>query len=156
MLELVDESPVLLVFLRHFGCTFCRQAIDDVSKVRPELTRRGVQTAFVHLGSPERAKPYFDYYKLSDVERVSNPDGSLYRDPVFALAHVNLLHLIRPAVWIGWLRGAIFKYRIGMLKEDIQQMPGVFFLKDRAIANLYRHHTIADRPNYLKIAGAHQ
>ena len=152
LLELVDQRPVLLVFLRHFGCAFCRQALDDVSKICPELTKRGVQVAFVHLGSPERAKPYFDYYKLSDVERISNPDGSLYRDPVFALARVSLLHMVRPAVWIGWLRGAIFKYRIGLLKEDVQQMPGVFFLKDRAIANLYRHHTIADRPDYIRIA----
>ena len=151
LLALVDDRPVLLVFLRHFGCAFCRQAIDDVSKIRPELTSRGVQVAFVHLGSPERAKPYFDYYKLSDVERVSNPDGSLYRDPVFALARVSIFQLFRPAVWIAWVRGAIFKYRIGLLKEDIQQMPGVFFLKDRAIANLYRHHTIADRPDYLKL-----
>ena len=156
LVELVDERPVLLVFLRHFGCAFCRQALDDVSKIRPELTQRGVQTAFVHLGSPERAKPFFDYYKLSDAERVSNPDGSLYRDPVFALAYVNLLQLIRPAVWIGWFRGAIFKYGIGLPKEDIQQLTGVFFLKDRAIANVYRHRTMADRPNYLKIAGAHQ
>ena len=152
LLDLVDERPVLLVFLRHFGCAFCRQAIDDVSKIRPELTKRGVEVVFVHLGSPERAKPYFDYYKLSDVERVSNPDGSLYGDPAFALARVSLMQLLRPAVWVGWLRGAIFKYRIGLLKEDIQQMPGVFFLKDRAIANLYRHRTIADRPDYLKIA----
>ena len=152
LLELVDERPMLLVFLRHFGCTFCRQAIDDVSQVRGKLAERGVQVAFVHLGSPERAKPYFDYYVLSDVERVSNPDGSLYRDPVFALARVNLLHMIRPAVWVGWLRGAIFKYRIGLLKEDVQQMPGVFFLKDRAIASMFRHRTIADRPNYAGLA----
>jgi len=152
LLALVDERPVLLVFLRHFGCTFCRQAIDDVSQVRGKLAERGVQVAFVHLGSPERAKPYFDYYKLADVERVSNPDGSLYRDPVFALARVNLLHMIRPAVWIGWLRGAVFKYRIGLLKEDIQQMPGVFFLKNRAIASVFRHRTIADRPDYLGLA----
>jgi hypothetical protein len=151
LLQLVDESPVLLVFLRHFGCAFCRQAIDDVSKVRPDLTRLGVQAAFVHLGSPERAKPYFDYYNLSDVERVSDPGGSLYSDPVFALARVSLWQLFRPAVWIGWLRGAILKYRIGLLKEDIQQMPGVFFLKDRVIANLYRHRTIADRPDYLVV-----
>jgi hypothetical protein len=152
LLALVDERPVLLVFLRHFGCTFCRQAIDDVSQVRGKLAERGVQVAFVHLGSPERAKPYFDYYKLADVERVSNPDGSLYRDPLFALARVNLLHMIRPAVWIGWLRGAVFKYRIGLLKEDIQQMPGVFFLKNRAIASVFRHRTIADRPDYLGLA----
>jgi hypothetical protein len=152
LLELVDERPVLLVFLRHFGCAFCRQAIDDVSKIRAELTARRVQAVFVHLGSPERAKPYFDYYGLSDVERVSNPDGSLYRDPAFTLARVSVFQLFRPAVWIGWLQGAVFKYRIGLLKEDIQQMPGVFFLRDRAIANVYRHRTIADRPNYLELA----
>ena len=152
LLELVDERPVLLVFLRHFGCTFCRQAIDDVSKIRGKLAERGVQVAFAHLGSPERAKPYFDYYGLSDVERVSDPDGSLYRDPGFALARVSVFQLFRPAVWIGWLRGAIFKYRIGLLKEDIQQMPGVFFLKDRAIANVFRLRTIADRPDYLGLA----
>jgi hypothetical protein len=29
LLELVDESPVLLIFLRHFGCSFCRQTLDD-------------------------------------------------------------------------------------------------------------------------------
>lgn len=152
LLKLVDERPVLLVFLRHFGCAFCRQAIDDVSKIRGELTARGVQVVFVHLGSPERAKPYFDYYGMPDVERVSDPDGSFYHDPVFALARVSLFQLFRPAVWIAWLKGAMFKYRIGLLKEDIQQMPGVFFLKDRAIANVYRHRTIADRPDYLKMA----
>lgn len=152
LLELVDQRPVLLVFLRHFGCAFCRQAIDDVAKARGKLAERGVQVVFVHLGSPDRAKPYFDYYGLSDVERISDPDASLYRSPVFALARVSVFQLFRPAVWIAWLRGAIFKYRIGLLKEDIQQMPGIFFLKDRAIANVFRHRTIADRPDYLGLA----
>jgi hypothetical protein len=87
------------------------------------------------------------------VERVCNSDGSLYNDPIFALARVSFWQIFRPAVWIGWLRGAIFKYRIGLLKEDIQQMPGAFFLKDRVIANLYRHRTIADRPDYLAVTG---
>ena len=37
LLELVDESPLLLIFLRHFGCSFCRQTLDDVSKIRDEI-----------------------------------------------------------------------------------------------------------------------
>src|SRR5215469_11805425 len=82
LLELVDTGPVLLVFLRHFGCSFCRQAIDDVSKVNTALADRGVRPVFVHLGTPERAKPYFDYYGLSSVERISNPDGSFCRNPI--------------------------------------------------------------------------
>src|ERR1035441_9840940 len=69
LLDLVDESPVLLIFLRHFACAFCAQALDRVSQVRPQIEDRGVRPVFVHLGFPQRAKPYFDYYNLSDVER---------------------------------------------------------------------------------------
>jgi hypothetical protein len=152
LLDLVDERPALLVFLRHFGCAFCRQAIEDVANARPEIEAQGVRPVFVHLGSPERAKPYFDYYHLSDVERVSNPDGSLYREPAFALARVNIIQLFRPAVWIGWARGAMRRYGVGWVKEDVFQMPGVFLLRDRAIARVYRHRTIADRPDYLVLA----
>jgi peroxiredoxin len=151
LLALVDERPVLLVFLRHFGCSFCRQTLDDVSKIHPELDRRGVQVVFVHLGSPERAKPFFDYYRISWVERISDPEGRLYAAPAFKLARVSLFQLIRPAVWIAWIKGAVAAHGIGIIREDAQQMPGVFFLRDRRIANLFRHRTIADRPNYLAL-----
>src|SRR5579859_2190726 len=76
LIDLIDEAPVLLVFLRHFGCAFCAMALDRVSQLRPQIEQKGVRPAFVHLGSPERAKPYFDYYHLSDVERISNPDST--------------------------------------------------------------------------------
>jgi hypothetical protein len=154
LLELVDESPVLLIFLRHFACAFCAQTIDRVSQIRKEIAARGVRPVFVHLGSPERAKPYFDYYHLSDVERIGNPDASLYQHPVFDLARMNpYLHFLVPKVWKGWLSGAIRKYGIGLIKEDGHQMPGVFFLKERRIANVFRYHTIADEPDFLKLIG---
>jgi hypothetical protein len=155
LLELVDESPILLVFLRHFSCAFCAQAIDRVSQVRAQIEAKGVRTVFVHLGSPDRAKPYFDYYHLSDVERVSNPEATLYQIPAFGLARTNpFLHFLNLTVWKGWLKGAMFKYGIGMIKEDAEQMPGVFFLKERKIARAFRHRTIADEPDYLKLIGA--
>jgi hypothetical protein len=154
LLDLVDESPVLLVFLRHFACAFCAQALDRVSKVRSQIEAKGVRPVFAHLGTPERAKPYFDYYNLSDVERISNPEATLYQLPDFALSRTNpFLHSFNPTVWKGWLSGALFKYGIGMIKEDADQMPGVFFLKDRRIVRAFRHRTIADEPDYLKLAG---
>ena len=73
LIGLVDESPVLLVFLRHFSCAFCAQALDHVSQLRPQIEAKGVRPVFVHLGSRERAKQYFDYYNLSDIERIGNP-----------------------------------------------------------------------------------
>ena len=154
LLELVDESPVLLIFLRHFSCAFCAQTLDRVSQVQEQIAAKGTRPVFVHLGSPERAKPYFDYYHLSDVERISNPDASLYQHPVFDLSRTNpYSHFLNPTVWKGWLKGAMFKYGIGMIKEDAYQMPGVFFLKDRRVANAFRHRTIADEPDFLKLIG---
>jgi hypothetical protein len=155
LLDLVDESAVLLVFLRHFGCAFCAMALDRVSQVRQQIEAKDVRPVFVHLGSPERAKPYFDYYKLSDVERISNPEATLYQLPAFALSRTNpYLQPFSLAVWKGWLKGAMFKYGIGLIREDGYQMPGVFLLKDRKIARAFRHRSIADEPDYLKLAGA--
>jgi len=127
--DLVSTSPVLLIFLRHFGCSFCRQTISDVAGLRGELERRGVRPVFVHMGTPERAKPFFDYYGIGDVERVSDPEAVVYRDPVFALPRIHPLRsLFQPAVWRGWLKGSIAKHGIGAIKEDGHQMQGIFFL----------------------------
>ena len=143
LLDLVDESPVLLIFLRHFSCAFCAMAVDRVAQVRPQIEAKGVRPVFVHLGSPERAKPYFDYYHLSNVERLSNPEATLYQLPFFALSRTNpYLHFFNPTVWKGWLKGAMFKYGIGMIKEDAEQMPGVFFLKERKIVRAFRHRRL--------------
>jgi hypothetical protein len=151
LLGLVDESPLLLIFLRHFGCSFCRQTLDDVSRIREQIQARGIRPVFVHLGSPERAKPYFDYYHLSDIERVSDPDASLYARPVFAVPRKSVFsQFFVPAVWKGWL-GAVQNHGIGMIKEDADQMPGIFYLRQRAIVRAYRYRTIADQPDYLKL-----
>ena len=152
LLTLTQATPVLLVFLRHFGCSFCRQALSQVASLRPELEARGVRPVFVHLGTPERAKPYFDYYDLADVERISDPEAVIYQDPLFGLTRTNpLLHFLKVRVWAGWLKGALFAYGIGMIQEDAHQMPGVFYLRGSEIIRRYRHRTIADEPDYLKL-----
>jgi peroxiredoxin len=152
LLALAEASPVLLIFLRHFGCSFCRQAISDVANLRGELDQRGVRPVFVHLGTPERAKPFFDYYGIGDVERVSDPNAAVYRHPVFQLSRINpWLTLVQPAVWVGWLKGALFKHGIGAIKEDGHQMQGIFFLKGAKIVRRFRYKTIADEPDYLKL-----
>ena len=152
LLKLAKASPILLVFLRHFGCSFCRQAISDVADLSPELKRRYVRPVFVHLGTPERAKPFFDYYGIGDVERISDPQATIYQNPVFQLSRMSpWLSLVQPSVWIGWLKGTIFKHGIGKIEEDGHQMPGIFFLKDAKIVRHFRHRTMADEPNYLKL-----
>jgi hypothetical protein len=121
---------------------------------RARQPKRGVRLVFVHLGSPERAKPFFDYYGIGDVERVSDPEAAVYQLSVFALPRMHpALTLFQASVWRGWLKGAIFKHGIGPIKEDGHQMQGIFFLKGPKIVRQFRYKTIADEPNYLKLVG---
>ncbi len=154
LLELAEASPVLLVFLRHFGCSFCRKAISDVADLKGELAKRGVRPVFVHLGPADLAKVYFEYYGMGDVERVCDPEAAVYRLPVFALGRTNpLAQALNPVVWVGWLKGAIFKHGIGKIEGDGHQMPGVFFLRGAKIVRGFKYKTIADEPDYLRLVG---
>jgi hypothetical protein len=155
LLSLTEESPVLLLFLRHFGCSFCRQTIEHIAVLDDELARREVRPVFVHLGPSEIAKAHFDYYGLGSVERIHDPQALLYRTPPFSLARTNVFsHFFQPKVLASWfMKGAIFKHGLGKIENDGEQMPGVFFLRDGAIVRSFVHKTIADVPDYLKLIG---
>jgi hypothetical protein len=150
--EICADAPVLLIFLRQFGCTFARQAIDDVAQAAPRLQVLGVTPVFVHLGTPEMAKNYFDYYKFATVERISDPEARLYREPVFGLQRGTLWKIFEPAVWRGWLMGALRKHGAGKVQNSPFHMPGVFLVRDGEIARRYVHRKISDRPDYVGLA----
>lgn len=152
LLELAEASPVLLIFLRHFGCSFCRMAIAQIGELQGELRARGVRPVFVHLGTSEIAKAHFDFYELSDVERINDPEATIYRSPVFGLGQESpWWQLVNPFVWFGWLKGTIFKYGIGKIQGDGSQMPGVFFLKGPKIVRKFVYRNISDQPKWLKL-----
>jgi hypothetical protein len=152
LLALTEASPVLLVFLRYFGCPFCRKTIDDISQLRGELEARGVRPVFVHLGTSEIAKANFDYYGLNDVERINDPQAAIYRHPVFMLGRMSPgKQMLKPTVWVGWMKGWINKYGIVKDGGDDHQMAGIFFLKGPKIARKFIHRSMADQPDYLRL-----
>ncbi len=152
LLSLLDEKPILLVFLRHFGSPVSRETLADVAKARPELEQRGVRPVFVHLGTPERARPFFEKVGLGDVERVSDPTTALYQAPVFHLLKTTAIpEFFAGGQLIKVAQRAIWRYGIGSAgKEDATQLPGVFFIKDRQIKKAFRHKGMADRPDYVR------
>jgi len=153
LLALAEASPVLLVFLRHFGCPFCRQMISDVADLRGELETRGVRPVFVHQGTLEVAKATFDYYQAGDLERIHDPQAAIYQHPVFMLGRLSLARqMLKPAVWLGWLKGTVRKYGIREVQGDSAQLAGVFFLNGAKIVRKFIHRSMADQPDYLRLA----
>ena len=144
-----DSKPTLVVFLRSFGCTFCREALADVAAVKPKIDAAGANIAFVHTESAAEADPWFARYGLSDVLHISDPTLEHYR--AFGLGRTRATSIIDPLVWV---RGASCALSHGFGVQTVEMMrraPGVFLVQGDRILSEYRHRTPADRPDYVAL-----
>jgi peroxiredoxin len=144
---LAAQSPALVIFLRSFGCTFCREAMADVAAARDDIRATGAEVAFVHGGSAVEADRWFAKYGLGEVTRISDPALVHYR--AFGLGRTSVQALVDPKVWT---RGAVCALSHGFgaqTPEMMRQLPGIFVVQGDRILAEYRHRSPADRPDYL-------
>jgi len=148
--ELSQDRPLMLVFLRHFGCTFCREALDDLSRVRPEVEKLGFRIVLVHMSDPETAAVRLKQYRLEGITHFSDGNCEIYRS--FGLQRGSAAQLFGIYVWWRGVTTTLRGHVIGKLSGDGFRMPGLFFLYRGEIYGAYRHHSAADRPDYLALA----
>ncbi len=149
--KLVQKQPVLVVFLRHFGCTFCRETLQDLSKVKDEIDEMGTKLLVVHMVDDGHARDVLKNYNLGDVTRLSDPECILYKR--FNLSKGRLMQIFGPKVlWRGLIAGIFKGNGIGEEDGDAFQMPGVFLLKSGKVIKKFVHRTAADRPDYKGLA----
>lgn len=149
--ELSRGGPALVVFLRHAGCTFCREALADIAARRARIESEGVRIVLVHMGDDASAREFFAKYGLDDVARVSDPGRELYR--AFDLRRGTLRQLFGLRVWWrGFVAGVLGGHGAGALAGDGFQMPGVFLIRNERIERAFRHVSAGDRPEYESMA----
>lgn len=147
--QLAARNPLLLVFLRHAGCTFCREALSDIAASRAELERQGIRIVLVHMGDAEALDKLLVEQGLAGVDRIADPDRHLYR--AFGLKRGKPTQLFGPKVlWRAIAEGALARHGIGKPSADPSQLPGVFFIDKSMVRRRFRHRTAADRPDYLR------
>lgn len=147
--SITEQNCVMLVFLRHFGCTFCREALDDFSKIKDELDNRNIKLVFVHMAEEYHGNDYLKEYGLENEEHISDPDMSLYE--YFGLQKGGFRELYGLKVWsrvIGLKYGTEARKPLG----NMRQMPGVFAIQNGKVINSFIHKSAADKPDYLEIS----
>lgn len=149
--ELSQEQNVLVLFLRHSGCTFCREALADLSKQRAVIEGQGTKLAVVHLGAEDAAtEKFFAAYGLQDIDRFSDPDKKLYQ--AFELKRGTTGQLMGLSVlWRGMITAIFRRHGFWFFNGDAFQMPGAFVIRDSQIVKAYRHTTAAERPDYAEL-----
>jgi peroxiredoxin len=147
---LYGASPVLLLFLRHAGCAFCREALGDVARDRDAIEAAGVRIVLVHMGDSGAIGKLISKHGLGGVDRICDPERKLYQ--AFGLKRGRLRQLFGPKVlWRAFPEGALWRHGIGRLAADSFQMPGLFLIDESGILRRFRHRTAADRPDYAGI-----
>ncbi len=148
--ELSFSQDVLLVFLRHFGCTFCREALEELARLKNELADKNIALVLVHMSTEEIAVNYFQKYDLLDIDRISDPECHLYKE--FGLLKGTFNQLFGFRSWVRGIEAGVIKgYGFGLQLGDGFQMPGVFLLRKGKIASEFRHKYASDKPDYMKL-----
>jgi peroxiredoxin len=150
--ELARQKPQLVVFLRHQGCTFCRQALADVATRRAAIAAAGTGIVLVHMETEANAAALFARYGLGDLPRIADPARRLYR--AFELVRGGVMQVVGPAVWLPGLKALIDGHFPGVPSGHLSQLPGAFLIHNGQIVRAFRGQTSADRPDYCDLATA--
>jgi len=144
---LAGRGPLVLVFLRHFGCPLCQEMVADVGARRAAMEASGTTVVFVHMPPETQAAAFFARYGVQDLQRVSDPARTLYQG--FSVPRA------RPSSWfsLGTLRHylhAIFRGRHypALVGGDVGQMAGVFRLVDGHIERAIVDPGFETRPDF--------
>lgn len=133
------ERKLILIFLRHFGCVFCKE---QVSALRMHDSLNAV---FVSMGSPEEAQE-FKTKMRSPHTFLCDPDRKLYE--AFGLGRAETKQVFSPKVFSRGFGATLRGHFVGMPIGDPWQMPGVFLVEtDGTTSWEYRSVDASDNPD---------
>ncbi|TWT34554.1 redoxin domain-containing protein [Blastopirellula retiformator] len=146
--DLASDRPQLIVFLRHAGCTFCREAAQDLGAQRSEIEAAGCGIVLVHVGQEDDPE-FFSKYGLDDLPRISDPSCRLYRQ--FGLEIGTFSQLFGARVWArGIIAGIFGGHGLGLTRANSFQMPGIYLYHCGQILDGFQHEHASDRPLYTE------
>ena len=150
LLKNSKNEPLLFVFVRHKGCTFCREALSQLSEHKSQLMQRRVHIFVVHMGPESTSVELENTYHLQGVEFISDPDKKFYK--AFGLKRGSLNQLFGPRIWLrGFQAGVLRGHGIGAIEGDGLQLGGICLLKNGSLTRLLDPCDAADTGDWSKI-----
>lgn len=141
--EAMNQQLVVLVFLRHFGCTFTRQLLRGLELLESQATMKNGRLVLVHMLQSGSELSYLG--ERSGLARIADPYCELYR--TFGLGKAGFWELFGPRVWYRGMMALFRGCGVGHLAGDGLQMPGVFLLHEGKILARQPAHSAADLPD---------
>lgn len=152
--ELWRDAPTVTGFVRHFGCLFCHQMVEELVKTVPHILEKGARVVIVGNGSIEQAKRFFLEKSLprEGVSVVTDPDRESYKAAGFDRGITKTLNAGSvKAYGIAARQG----HRVTGLFGDLTQLGGMLIVKPPAtLVYFHRSRFAGDHPRMDDILSA--
>jgi len=152
-----QKRRIILVFLRHFGCRFCKQQVRTMKVVQLRLKEAGTEVVLVSLGTPDQIERYrkeLDIPACIEVYVDPEPDApvayaafKLQSGRNLVLEHARVAELGSHALAEGNTDGG-YASPTGPYTGSVFQVGGVFVLGAGNVCDYaYRSSYAGDHPN---------
>lgn len=145
--SLWKQRPMLLAFTRHFGCTQCKEMLDELVNGRERIEQAGLGIVVITQGTPEATAEFARQY-APGLLCLSDPQRQAYE--AYGLERGNLFQtFLNPKVWAAVSRSRKKGYKVETppAGQDAMQMSGTFIVNQQGLIELpYYYDHIADHP----------
>lgn len=146
--EVVNSRPIVILhFLRHLGCLYCKAQVDGLYNLQQQ--HPGFPPIiFVHQSSVEKGDVFFAKH-FPGAAHISDPQLDLYR--LFSIRRLQGLNLINPLMVLKgiWLTLRGYVNRVGGF-GDIMILSGTFLFRQGKLAWSHRARWAGDEPNFKR------
>ena len=146
--SLWEQSPILLAFTRHFGCTQCKEMLSELVATQEQIKNSGLSIVVVTQGTPETTALFAREFapgllSLADPERKAYQAYGLERGTLFqTFLNLKVLSAVRNSSKKG------FKVEPAPDGQDTMLMSGTFIINQEGRVLLpFYYDNIADHPS---------
>jgi peroxiredoxin len=139
--ELWRRQPIVLVFVRHSGCTLCLDHAVVMREAYPEIQAAGAEVVLVTMDDPARLHAFKEHWQLPFV-CLADPKQEGYR--AFQCPRGSWLAVAGPSMWWRAIK-SLFRHGAGLVRGDPLQLPGSFIIdRDGMLRFVHRSRHSAD------------
>jgi len=143
----IGQAPTLLVFLRHFGCIFCRELVKDLKRMSTAQPQYP-PIIFFYQGTAAEGEAFFD--NIWPEARAIDDVPKVYYDAL-GIERGGMKAMFGPEVWACGVRAAMKGNFIGWKTGDPWTMPGMFLVDGDRIIWQHDFRHAGDHPDLTQI-----
>jgi hypothetical protein len=146
--EVINSHKIVIVhFLRHLGCIYCKHAVDQLYKISTQ-NPGFPPIIFVHQSPLEVGETFFEKH-FPGASHISDPELSLYN--LFGIQSLNGLHYFDPRMILKGIKLTFQGYsnRLGM--GNMRLLSGTFLFLNGKLVWQHRAKRAGEEPNWKKV-----